>query len=1762
MVPLPVQSARRPSTEEPILTRTVSNLSNSSEIELSDGPSLAEAFEGGSPRSSHGTTPRFGSTSRQPGVETIAEGEERPGSTGSTTPQRRRRSGSQAGSPSQGGGQKAKPLSLLPLIALIFYDVSGGPFGIEDAVSKGAPLLALLGFLLLPLIWSVPEALVTAELATTFPENSGYVAWVTAAFGPFWGFQKGFYAWVSGVTDNAVYPVLFLDYLQQVYPVFQSGWPRMVFLIGFNAALTYLNYRGLHVVGDAAIGMTVFTLLPFVVICLLGLPHVKPANWVRVDWGTVQWLPFLEVMFWNLNYWDSVSTLAGEVQDPSRTFPRALAGAVVLVVATYLLPLLVGLGVTQDPSAWELGFFTTLGKQVGGAWLAWWVVAAAAVSQVGQFEAEMSSDSYQLQGMSERGFLPSVFNHRSKYGTPTWGILASSIGVAGIVFLDFGQIVELLNSVYCLGQLLEFVAFIWLRIRYPTLHRPYRIPLPTWGCIAMLTPACLLLVGLLIVPWATGNMPVILFTFGTMGLGALLYPAIQAARRRRLVAFAGTTVTEFKEMLYTMYVPADEETPAGPFVGGSSPKGSDGAEERQGLLVADGSLAAPYLQAIMAHITAVRLKAFKSVGGGWQEFRFDRGLNAIVGPNGCGKSSLLDALCFAFAAPPRTFAAASLADLANSDSSEVCEVAVSLRSGGGEVHTVAAALAPDGGRAFKVNGRVKSGKEVRDFLRGLGISLESGAAVIKQAQVTRLADANSPTDLAALVAEASGLGRWNEEVAAAAEELKRTRRALADVQASLLTLERGVAASEEQLKAAERHEQLEHEAASLAQQLAEALQAAVGAAAAAADEGAAAAEAANFKAQAAQQALEDAQAALAAAQSEAAAAEQQPGGSAGSDATLLSLQQHLAAAEEEVRLLAARQQRWAELQAAVQQEQAAVARLTTAHNRAAAEAAAASQAQRQLEADLRLAESAASAQSLAKAVAAEVQQLGAAVAEGEQAAAAAAAAVSSSEARLAELQPERSRAAEALQAAQAAASGAPSGQAAEALVQQQQAKLSQLRRRESQLAQEAGTLAVRLGGSAGDGWRPLHACFSFADPAAAKQHTAALQVLDDGKLAVAVADSMEAAGQLLAAGSGQRIWPLDSLVAADHTQQQRRAAQAFPAGQVVLPLDLLRFEPRFRPAMLRAFGSHVLAASDAVAGQLITRFGVPSITPDGRVTSHGTLQGGWRGSGSGSSDASPVQLKLRLSDAEAQLAALRQEAAAAEAALAMAVQQSHTAQEAAAALETAAAELAAAEAELQECNTQLAAQHMAAADAQAVLGRVRVELAAKQQLQSSLDSGSSRGAGNEAALAALQREQHRMASNAASLETAAAAVAAELAAAADRLAGAEDALALAAMPADWEAQLALQRAQAAAAAAALAACEAELATASEAAAAKQQAVEAAAAGVAAAKQALAEADGHASDLQAAAARLAAERSELEGQLAALLREVPELRLAPLSATAPAGSQSVAALRSSASQLARQRQRVLEEQRSSNATRLPLAEQIHLREQQVALAAARQQAATLSTAAQRLQEGIDSSNPQVLAANEAVFGAVADTFASLTAAVLPAYRVRMRKVGSAVHEGVRLEFAHHGSHTAAADGADSELAPTDDGSGGGSASWRSGLDVLSGGQRTMVSLAFVVAVAMAGASTSLFLMDEVDAALDEINQHLVARLFDSLSASSAVACSQVLCVSHNAAFQQLCSRVVRLTRGAGGTMPADGGGGKGDGGKAGAAAGRSKKARNA
>ncbi|KAF9620820.1 hypothetical protein IFM89_014757 [Coptis chinensis] len=439
-------------------------------------------------------------------------------------------------SDAQEATMKANPkLTLLPLIALIFYEVSGGPFGVEDSVKAGGgPLLSLLGFLIFPLLWSVPEALVTAELATSFPENGGYVLWISAAFGPFWGFQEGFWKWFSGVLDNALYPILFLDYLKRSFPIFNRLIARIPALLGLTVSLTYLNYRGLNIVGFTAVSLAAFSLLPFLVMGLLSIPRIRPKKWLVVDFSKVDWRGYFNSMFWNLNYWDKASTLAGEVQNPSRIFPKALLGAVVLVVLSYLIPLLAGTGALDTAATeWSDGYFAEVGMLIGGFWLKWWIQAAAAMSNLGLFEAEMSSDAFQLLGMSEMGMLPAIFALRSKYGTPTISILCSATGVIFLSWMSFQEILEFLNFLYSIGMLLEFAAFIKLRIKRPELHRPYKVPLQTFGATVLcLPPTVLLLLVMCLASWRT-----FLVSGVVVILGVFLYPTITQAKERKWVRF-------------------------------------------------------------------------------------------------------------------------------------------------------------------------------------------------------------------------------------------------------------------------------------------------------------------------------------------------------------------------------------------------------------------------------------------------------------------------------------------------------------------------------------------------------------------------------------------------------------------------------------------------------------------------------------------------------------------------------------------------------------------------------------------------------------------------------------------------------------------------------------------------------------------------------------------------------------------------------------------------------------------------------------------------------------------------------------------------------------------------------------------------------------------------------------------------------------------------------------------------------------------------
>lgn len=430
-------------------------------------------------------------------------------------------------------------VSIIPLVFLIFYEVSGGPFGVEDTVQAAGPFLALLGFLLFPFIWSIPEALITAEMGTMFPENGGYVVWVSSALGPYWGFQQGWMKWLSGVIDNALYPVLFLDYLKSAISGLEGGLPRIIAVLSLTLALTYMNYRGLTVVGWVAIVLGVFSLLPFIVMGLVAIPKLEPSRWFVMNLHNVNWGLYLNTLFWNLNYWDSISTLAGEVENPSRTLPKALFYALILVVLGYFVPLLIGTGaIPLDREMWVDGYFADIAKILGGIWLRSWIQAASALSNMGMFVAEMSSDSFQLLGMAERGMLPDFFAKRSHYGTPLTGILFSASGVILLSWLSFQEIVAAENFLYCFGMIMEFIAFVKLRVKCPAATRPYKIPVGTVGAILMCIPPTLLICVVLVL----ASFKVMVISLLAVMIGLVIEPCLRYAEKKRWLRFSTRSV--------------------------------------------------------------------------------------------------------------------------------------------------------------------------------------------------------------------------------------------------------------------------------------------------------------------------------------------------------------------------------------------------------------------------------------------------------------------------------------------------------------------------------------------------------------------------------------------------------------------------------------------------------------------------------------------------------------------------------------------------------------------------------------------------------------------------------------------------------------------------------------------------------------------------------------------------------------------------------------------------------------------------------------------------------------------------------------------------------------------------------------------------------------------------------------------------------------------------------------------------------------------
>ena len=393
-----------------------------------------------------------------------------------------------------------RQLSTLALVFILFFNTSGGAFTTEGLVARVGPGLALLMLAVVPIVWTLPETLIVAELGSMLPEEGGYYRWVHRAFGPFWAFQNGWATWLYSLVDMAIYPVLFNQYLQWFVP--GLGAPaRWAVSLAVIWGATLINLRGALPVGRVSVFSGAFILAAFGALAVFSLPAVHHVPWVplvppgsSLSSGVAVGLA---TALWNYSGWDNASTVLGETKDPSRSYPRALLFAVLTVMASYFVPLLPALG-ASDWTTWREGSWPAIAQHTTGAagpFIASWIALAGLVSALALFNALLLTYSRIPLAMAQDGLLPAALAETDARGTPRRAVLLAAAFYSVFALFPFGQLVVADFLLYAAALFLEFGALIALRLHAPDLRGSFRIPLGVKGVIALtVLPSLTLLV--------------------------------------------------------------------------------------------------------------------------------------------------------------------------------------------------------------------------------------------------------------------------------------------------------------------------------------------------------------------------------------------------------------------------------------------------------------------------------------------------------------------------------------------------------------------------------------------------------------------------------------------------------------------------------------------------------------------------------------------------------------------------------------------------------------------------------------------------------------------------------------------------------------------------------------------------------------------------------------------------------------------------------------------------------------------------------------------------------------------------------------------------------------------------------------------------------------------------------------------------------------------------------------------------------------------
>ena len=404
------------------------------------------------------------------------------------------------------------------------------------------------------LVFFIPIAVISAELATGWPQRGGVYIWVKEALGDNLGFLAIWLQWIENVIW---YPTALSFAAVSCAYIFNPALAQnktyiMITIVGVFWLATIINFYGMTISGwISSICAVMGTILPGSLIIILaaiwmflGHPsHITfSAKNFLPDFSSISQFALLSGVLMSLSGLEMSAVHAKEVKNPAKNYPISIFISAIIIIAILSLgSLAIAIVIPANNIELPAGAIKALSDFLAAYNLPKLTPLIAFLITLGALGMISTWTIGPVKGMyatAEHGDLPIFLQKTNKYQAPVNLLLLQAVivTVLTLVFLftpnvssSYWMLLNLTAHLYQIMYILMFISAIVLRYKKPNVKRAYKVPFKNYGMwivgsVGILSTSFAIIIGYLLPPQITG-LNIVFYEVFSIG-GTILFCVI------------------------------------------------------------------------------------------------------------------------------------------------------------------------------------------------------------------------------------------------------------------------------------------------------------------------------------------------------------------------------------------------------------------------------------------------------------------------------------------------------------------------------------------------------------------------------------------------------------------------------------------------------------------------------------------------------------------------------------------------------------------------------------------------------------------------------------------------------------------------------------------------------------------------------------------------------------------------------------------------------------------------------------------------------------------------------------------------------------------------------------------------------------------------------------------------------------------------------------------------------------------------------------